>query len=346
MKQVIKLLEDIQWFKNGHCPVCGAFTTNGHSKGCEIDQALAALALLEKQPKCETCGDKPRGVPAKNGGWTTCPDCQQPEATEFTRRFRILLDTQDKTSIVQEAYEACGKLDRQAAKIRQLERIVVDAKECVKITQERNNQQAALLRDTRLELACPETLNSDNEELYKVAATVVCEKHRLTGEIKRQEEEYKKAVLQLIADSNKWQLEAAEKIRRLEAMHKAAKGDLDDVMDGHKITDDLLIELQAEIKQLEEENRWIPVSERLPEVPVGPPNSCSEHVWLIHKGIAERGYYTNFTGWRIHGSYFDENTVQTEVTHWKPIVLPPQENEAKEKVGTDAEKNPQNNGNR
>jgi len=126
MKQVIKLLEDIQWFKNGHCPVCGAFTTNGHSKGCEIDQALA---LLEKQP----------------------------EATEFTRRFRILLATQDKTVIVQDGYQACNKLDRRA-----------------------------------------------------------------------------------------------KQINRLEAMYKAAKGDLDDVMDGHKITDDLLIELQAEIKQLTE----------------------------------------------------------------------------------------------
>lgn len=25
--------------------------------------------------KCPTCGGKARGVPAKDGGWTTCPKC-------------------------------------------------------------------------------------------------------------------------------------------------------------------------------------------------------------------------------------------------------------------------------
>ena len=135
MKQVIKLLEDIQWFKNGHCPVCGAFTTNGHSKGCEIDQALA---LLEKQP----------------------------EAAKLTKEQFLF-------------HYSC---------------------------------------------------EWDTDEFLGWDEVWICIEQLYFGIINRQ----------------------AEQIRRLEAMYKAAKGDLDDVMDGHKITDDLLIELQAEIKQLTE----------------------------------------------------------------------------------------------
>jgi hypothetical protein len=84
------------------------------------------------------------------------------------------------------------------------------------------------------------------------------------------------------------------------------------------------IELQAErIRELEEQSRWIPVSERLPKVPVGPPNASSEKVWLIWRGEAFKGYYTNFEGWRICGAY-KVPEYQKEVTHWKPIILPEQ----------------------
>jgi len=41
------------------------------------------------------------------------------------------------------------------------------------------------LKDTRLELACPETMNTEKEELYKVAALVVCEQHRIQAELKK-----------------------------------------------------------------------------------------------------------------------------------------------------------------
>ncbi len=38
-----------------------------------------ALASLQADP-CKRCGGNPRGVPAKGGGWTTCPDCKtEPE---------------------------------------------------------------------------------------------------------------------------------------------------------------------------------------------------------------------------------------------------------------------------
>ena len=83
-------------------------------------------------------------------------------------------------------------------------------------------------------------------------------------------------------------------------------------------TPDLITALRTQLAA----HRWIPVGERLPEVPLGPPNESSKLVWLIHKGKAEQGHYTNFAGWRIWGSYFNKNTVQTKITHWKPIILP------------------------
>lgn len=38
------------------------------------NKLVQALSLL-KQP-CVKCGGNPRGVPGKDGGWTTCPDCK------------------------------------------------------------------------------------------------------------------------------------------------------------------------------------------------------------------------------------------------------------------------------
>jgi hypothetical protein len=46
-------------------------------------------------------------------------------------------------------------------------------------------------KDTRLELACPETMDTEKEELCKVAAIVVCEKHRLTTALAAKEKENK-----------------------------------------------------------------------------------------------------------------------------------------------------------
>lgn len=36
---------------------------------------------------------------------------KQPEPTEFTKRFKVLLDTQDKTSVVKAAYIACDIIE-------------------------------------------------------------------------------------------------------------------------------------------------------------------------------------------------------------------------------------------
>lgn len=73
---------------------------------------------------------------------------------------------------------------------------------------------------------------------------------------------------------------------------------------------------------LEPKCDWIPVSEGVPSLPVGPPNASSEDVWLIFKGNPHIGYYTNFTGWRVRGIRFQKRLMQKDITHWKPIVLP------------------------
>ena len=78
--------------------------------------------------------------------------------------------------------------------------------------------------------------------------------------------------------------------------------------------------LRAEISRLKAERRWIPVSERLPEIDDG---YCIE-VWAVNmnslKPMAFRVDYTNFDGF--------ETLI---ATHWMPIEapknLPPPEDE-------------------
>ena len=88
----------------------------------------------------------------------------------------------------------------------------------------------------------------------------------------------------------------------------------------------LFTEAQAAevIRRVEAYNPWIPVSERLPEVPVGPPNASSEIFLLIYKTMPCLGRYNNFEGWRINGVRFHKRLNQKDITHWKPIVLPEQ----------------------
>ncbi len=101
-----------------------------------------------------------------------------------------------------------------------------------------------------------------------------------------------------------------------------------------------IIDRQADkIKRLEEENRWVPVSERLPEKNILVYLYQNKPIKCMFEGMLD--FMNGEQKWVDKELYCVDN-----ITHWKPIVLPPQENEAKEKVGTDAEKNPQNNGNR
>ncbi len=86
-----------------------------------MNQEEQAIALLEKVDKHiihHTCG------------YTVTQDLktlkdyvrqavtllkQQPAAGDFTKKFRILLATQDRTVVVRDAYKACDRLDRAAS---------------------------------------------------------------------------------------------------------------------------------------------------------------------------------------------------------------------------------------
>jgi len=79
-------------------------------------------------------------------------------------------------------------------------------------------------------------------------------------------------------------------------------------------------QLQAKVKRLEEENRWIPVSKKLPK---------EEGIYLTkYKGdgrqrLNEKMWIRSYPFWGI----FKDNWIykkQTKycITHWKPIVLP------------------------
>lgn len=69
----------------------------------------------------------------------------------------------------------------------------------------------------------------------------------------------------------------------------------------------------AELEELEKACRWIPVSE-------GMPKNIAD-VWiLLDRHVAGKGFYgelENGWGWEIY-----TDTLLTNVTHWKPIILP------------------------
>ncbi len=91
-------------------------------------------------------------------------------------------------------------------------------------------------------------------------------------------------------------------------------------------------ELQAENKRLKEENRWIPISERLPELKKVNEKDTFQSDWvLITDGKCwVEAYYYDYTkreakpnyatgkGWYCQGIY------KEEITHWTPIILPEQ----------------------
>ncbi len=134
-----------------------------------INEALAELENLgHRQQPCKTCAGSGRVLIKDIACWhiyKPCSDCQ-PEAGELSKELKEAF-----TEIIAHKRSWEGN-DTQ---------LLILAKV-------RLDRQAEELKDTRLELACPETVGSEGEELYKVAATVMCEKHRLAREIKRLKE--------------------------------------------------------------------------------------------------------------------------------------------------------------
>ena len=125
----------------------------------------------------------------------TCNECGKvfmlcvgpPEAGELSTKLRETLECLDNA--VETADLDNKNLDEIDFHLRELiAEKMFKLCELANKAAEKLDHQAAELKDTRLELACPETLGSDKEELYKVAATVMCEKHRLAAELKELKE--------------------------------------------------------------------------------------------------------------------------------------------------------------
>jgi hypothetical protein len=87
------------------------------------------------------------------------------------------------------------------------------------------------------------------------------------------------------------------------------------VGDGNYVTFIDIADMAAELLRRRESDRWIPVSERLP-------NECEECL-LLNKNKSQ------FVGWLDESSllmWFDtiEGYVSDDITHWRPLPEPPE----------------------
>jgi hypothetical protein len=79
------------------------------------------------------------------------------------------------------------------------------------------------------------------------------------------------------------------------------------------------IELQASIKELEAERRWIPVSERLPGDDEQVYGYCVDNEY---EPYSLGTFYVNREG----NSVLDDGEYQNHITHWMPLPEPPEAN--------------------
>ena len=96
MKEVISLLEEIEWAENGVCFICKAIRPSYHRDDCNLAKALS---LLKEQPVCEKCGGSGTVVLERNYAGEDildafCPDCQpkpEPSYSPFHKPIRTEL---------------------------------------------------------------------------------------------------------------------------------------------------------------------------------------------------------------------------------------------------------------
>lgn len=87
--------------------------------------------------------------------------------------------------------------------------------------------------------------------------------------------------------------------------------------------EDLIDALTETIQQLRDAQRWIPVSERLPEdglcVLVEDYRGCQ---YVAHRTI---NHLTKQYEWTARGTEWHQGAPLREITHWMPLPEPPQE---------------------
>lgn len=90
--------------------------------------------------------------------------------------------------------------------------------------------------------------------------------------------------------------------------------------------DSCIVKLHEELKRLREENRWIPVSERLPSTDDGPYSTYEEvsavEVLAVIEG-AEWATTLYFDGYDFF-DYVAGELIPYTVTHWKPMPKGPE----------------------
>ena len=84
---------------------------------------------------------------------------------------------------------------------------------------------------------------------------------------------------------------------------------------------DLKDEVIAQLQTEKNKHRWIPVTERLPEIIKGIDHS--KDVWVCGEGFrGEKAYYEKHKGFDVYSRYSEPEEYQKDITHWKPIFLP------------------------
>lgn len=89
-------------------------------------------------------------------------------------------------------------------------------------------------------------------------------------------------------------------------------------------------QLEAENERLRKENRWIPVSERLPEEG----QFCHLYMPEFNSNCPQKGWYLSDKKVWLTTIKYRKRT--RKVTHWKPIILPEQPPE-REQIMTEEE---------
>ena len=83
----------------------------------------------------------------------------------------------------------------------------------------------------------------------------------------------------------------------------------------HDRLQDFCVAQGEELSRLKAQQRWIPVTERLPE--------DDDDVLIMSSGSISMGYYSTYNEyWADYINVYDDN-----VTHWMPLPEPPKEDE-------------------